>query len=287
MPRPRLRPRGLAAPTLWAGPARWAAHALCAALLLAGCGAFEEEGVYEVGYRRGVYHTVRRGETLWGIARHYGAGVEEIAVINGLPDPDRLPAGLKIFIPRTRRPAARASFSPAAPSEKRERPRWARPLPEARASRRSAPRKGKPSSPPRKASLRRRKGRGKGRVVQFAWPVRGRIVRRFGRRNGTRSDGIDIAARRKAPVRATAPGRVIYSDWGPGGYGRTIIIRHVGGAYHSVYAHNEVNLVKKGDIVKRGAQIARVGKTGRTRIPKLHFEIRHRTIPRDPLFFLP
>ncbi|MFQ5896531.1 MAG: M23 family metallopeptidase, partial [Nitrospinota bacterium] len=71
-----------------------------------------------------------------------------------------------------------------------------------------------------------------------------------------------------------------------GGYGRTVIIRHLEG-FHTVYAHNRELLVRKGEKVVRGQSIARSGQTGRATGPHLHFEIRRRVTPRDPLFFLP
>ncbi len=113
------------------------------------------------------------------------------------------------------------------------------------------------------------------------------MVRKFGSRGGVKYDGIAISAPKRATVRAAAAGRVIFSDWGPGSLGRTVIIRHADGAYHSVYAHNSVNLVKKGQLVRRGFPIARVGQTGKVENTRLHFEIRYRTKPRNPLAYLP
>jgi murein DD-endopeptidase MepM/ murein hydrolase activator NlpD len=55
----------------------------------------------------------------------------------------------------------------------------------------------------------------------------------------------------------------------------------------SVYAHNQVNLVREGQQVERGAVIARVGSTGRVTGPHLHFEIRRNNAAQDPLRHLP
>ncbi|MEK6710426.1 MAG: peptidoglycan DD-metalloendopeptidase family protein [Nitrospinota bacterium] len=210
----------------------------------------------------GVYHVVEPGQTLWKISRAYGVDVEEIAVLNGIGNPDRLLAGKRLFIPR----AARALAVPArgGPAAPKERPRWAEAV--------EPPKRG---GPPRRASVR------------FEWPAEGKVLHRFGSQNGMKYDGIVIGAPPEAPVRATAPGQVIFSDWGPGGYGRTIIIRHAEGEFHSIYAHNAENLVKKGDVVEGGRLIARVGRTGNVDQAQLHFEIRHRTVPQDPLSYLP
>ena len=243
------------------------ALALAAVLLLEGCRGHLGQDVQRAGYRRGVYHTVRRGNTLWSISRAYRVDIEQVAVLNGIPDPNRLEVGQRIFIPGAagKRKAAAARSAPPP----RRRPKWAV-SPQDAPGARSKPRQSR-----------------RGQRVKFSWPVRGKILTRFGTRRGTKYDGIDILATPNATVKASASGEVIFSDWGPGGYGRTIIIRHAGGEYHSVYAHNARNLVRKGDAVRRGAAIARVGATGRTEAAKLHFEIRHRTKPRNPLSFLP
>ena len=98
--------------------------------------------------------------------------------------------------------------------------------------------------------------------------------------------GIDIGGPAGTPIRAAEDGIVIFSDRGPGGYGVMVIVRHANG-FHSIYAHNEKNLVKKGQKVRQGEAIALVGRTGRASGPHLHFEIRNRTVPKDPLFYLP
>ena len=113
------------------------------------------------------------------------------------------------------------------------------------------------------------------------------MIRRFGKRGGKKADGILIAAPERARVRAAAPGRVIYSDIGPGNLGRLIILRHHGGEYHSIYANVAENLVRKGQSVSRGTPIARAGRTPRFKTARLHFEIRHRTRPKNPLSYLP
>lgn len=249
----------------------WAVGALCLALL-GGCGLYPaREDSYRPA-RRGVYHTVRPGQSLWRISRAYGVDVEQIAVLNGIANPDRLKAGVRIFIPHAGREVRVSRAVRSAPP--RVRPRWAASSKSARKGSRRSPRGGGPSG-------------GRGGAVKFKWPVKGKLVRRFGSRRGVKSDGIDIAAPRLANVRAAAAGRVIFSDWGPGGLGKTVIIRHPGGQFHSVYSHNAVNLVKSGERVRGGAVIARLGKTGEARGARLHFEIRYRTKPRNPLTYLP
>ena len=236
----------------------------------------------------GVHHTVKRGENLWRIGRAYGVEVEQIAVLNGIDNPDRIEVGVRLFIPGARTTRLIRKNVSASPPKKR--PRWAAP-PRRKASTKSARR---PSRKPRNPTRTHRVNKGRatyrknyGKSPRFSWPLRGRVIRRFGTRGGKKADGILIAASERARVRAAAPGRVIYSDFGPGNLGRLIILRHRGGEYHSIYANVAENLVRKGQSVSRGTPIALTGRTPRFRTARLHFEIRHRTRPRNPLSYLP
>jgi murein DD-endopeptidase MepM/ murein hydrolase activator NlpD len=126
-------------------------------------------------------------------------------------------------------------------------------------------------------------GTGKG---PFVWPVQGKVIGAFGSsKDGMKNDGINIAAPAGAPVLAAADGTVAYAGNELRGFGYMILIRHDGG-YVTAYAHNASLLVKKGEKVKRGQTIARVGQTGAVFGPQLHFEIRKGTQPVDPMTFL-
>jgi murein DD-endopeptidase MepM/ murein hydrolase activator NlpD len=116
-------------------------------------------------------------------------------------------------------------------------------------------------------------------------PVNGTINSGFGPRGASFHDGVDIAAPEGTPIRAIQGGEVIYSDQ-LRGYGNIVILRHEGGMV-SVYAHNQVNLVREGQRVARGEEIAKVGSTGRVTGPHLHFEIRKNNTARDPVQYLP
>ncbi|OGQ18671.1 MAG: hypothetical protein A3B70_01030 [Deltaproteobacteria bacterium RIFCSPHIGHO2_02_FULL_40_11] len=122
-------------------------------------------------------------------------------------------------------------------------------------------------------------------INRFIWPVHGKVTSKFGYRWGTPHHGIDIQAKTGEPIKASAPGRVIYSGK-ESGYGNLTIVYH-GEGYSTIYAHASKLLVKKGDRIKRGQIIALVGSTGRSTGPHLHYEIRKAKDPIDPLQFLP
>ncbi len=97
-------------------------------------------------------------------------------------------------------------------------------------------------------------------------------------------DGIDLAAKRGTPIHAFRAGVVTYSGW-KAGYGRVVIVRHDDGL-ESVYGHNAENFVEKGMRVTPETPLARVGSTGRSTGPHLHFEVRRDGQPVNPVPYL-
>ncbi|HHV59828.1 MAG TPA: M23 family metallopeptidase [Clostridiaceae bacterium] len=122
------------------------------------------------------------------------------------------------------------------------------------------------------------------------WPAQGRISDNFGYRTHPISflyklhSGIDIAADYGADIVAAADGTVIMSGTN-GGYGKCIIIDH-GNGLKTLYAHASELLVSNGAKVKKGELIARVGSTGTSTGPHLHFEVQMDDVPIDPLIYL-
>ena len=99
---------------------------------------------------------------------------------------------------------------------------------------------------------------------------------------GTHNDGINIAAPLGTPVRAADNGVVVYAGNELRGFGNLLLVRHADG-WVSAYAHCDALLVKRGDQVKRGQVIARVGQSGSVAAPQLHFELRKGAEAVDPL----
>ncbi|MBN2406615.1 MAG: peptidoglycan DD-metalloendopeptidase family protein [Elusimicrobia bacterium] len=121
--------------------------------------------------------------------------------------------------------------------------------------------------------------------LNFKWPVNGKIVYRFGNEGNKRYLGIGISAAEGSPVVASESGKVIFISDDFRSYGKIIIVEH-DRDYATVYAHNRVNLVREGEKVAVGQKIAEVGRSGRVSEPCLHFEIRYKEKPRNPLFIL-
>ncbi|XTZ12953.1 MAG: peptidoglycan DD-metalloendopeptidase family protein [cyanobacterium endosymbiont of Rhopalodia inflata] len=106
----------------------------------------------------------------------------------------------------------------------------------------------------------------------YIWPSKGVLTSGYGRRWGRMHRGIDIAAPIGTPIIAAAPGEVITAGWNSGGYGKLVKVRHPDGSI-TLYAHNNRLLVRRGQKVEQGQQIAEMGSTGYSTGPHLHFEV--------------
>lgn len=116
------------------------------------------------------------------------------------------------------------------------------------------------------------------------WPTTGSLSSPFGMRWGRLHSGIDIASGYGNSVWAAGPGRVISAGWN-GGYGRMVEIAH-GSGVTTRYAHLSSIGVSVGQTVDRGQFIGRIGTSGNSTGPHLHFEVRINDIPRNPLKYL-
>ena len=114
----------------------------------------------------------------------------------------------------------------------------------------------------------------------FLRPVGGYVSSPFGKRWGGSHTGVDYATSSGTSIKAADGGKVTFSGWS-GGYGKLIIIDH-GNGYQTYYAHCSSLLVGSGKRVAKGQVIARVGNTGNSTGPHLHFEIRKNGVPQNP-----
>jgi septal ring factor EnvC (AmiA/AmiB activator) len=123
----------------------------------------------------------------------------------------------------------------------------------------------------------------KARRGSLAWPVKGRLISRFGSRraaSGLTWDGVVIGAPEGAPVKAVYHGRVAFADW-LRGFGLLLILDH-GDGYMSLYGFNQTLLKETGEWVDEGEAIALVGDSGGRNHAGLYFAIRHRARPYNP-----
>jgi lipoprotein NlpD len=241
-------------------------------LLISHCASAHRK-VRKKHFRSGVYHPVGKGQTLWRIAKTYKISLKELQRVNRIKNPSEIKVGDLVFIPRAK---------------------WIRkihvPPPSRVTHRKKRSEKKVVTTRKRKVSPRSRKTSHKRKSkapTSFNWPVKGRIISAFGYQiNGQRHDGIDISAKKGAPIYAAAEGKVIYSNNRLRYFGNTVILKHTGG-WFTVYAHNKRNLVNVGKRVRQGEKIALVGSSGRASKPILHFEIRGKEKPKNPLLYLP
>ena len=269
---------------------------------------------------RAGYYTVKKGDTLYAIALDNGQDYKDIAAWNNLDNPNLIRVGqqLRVQPPDGAAPVAetrpiaaptriekvdkvdRAESRPlTAPTGsntetfKRE-PRggkqpysdqaWAqlqktdadKPAEAAPAVAEAAAEK-PPAPPPPVAAPAVAEA-----AIDWAWPAQGAMTAGY---SEGRNKGIDIAGKAGQPVFAAASGKVTLVSSALRGYGNLVVVKH-NTQYLSVYAHNSKILVKEGQAVTKGQQIAEVGSSDADQ-PGLHFEIRRQGKPVDPLQFLP
>lgn len=122
---------------------------------------------------------------------------------------------------------------------------------------------------------------------KFIWPINGRVISPFGpQQGGIRNDGINIASPEGTPIKAAAPGTVVYAGNELRGYGNLVIIRHPE-EFLTAYAHQKHLNVSKGAKVQQGQIIGYVGSSGNISQPQLHFGVRLGKKPVNPLDYLP
>lgn len=213
------------------------------------------------------HYRVKSGDTLYSIAFRYGWDWQALAARNNIPAPYTIRVGQLIRFGGSGQAVPMAATTPP-PAAQRSTGRTAS----------AAPVNAAQAAADDKAVQTARTSGG------WAWPANGQLIALFSS-NGSLNKGIDIAGDLGQPVAAASGGSVVYAGSGLRGYGELVIIKH-NDTYVSAYGHNRKLLVREGQQVKAGQQIAEMGSTGTDRV-KLHFEIRRQGKPVDPLQYLP
>ena len=214
--------------------------------------------VLRIPNQDGIFYTIKNGDKIDNIANRYRVAVDKIKKVNPTVDLYSLKTGSEIFLPGAR---IEAVSEPAA-----------------------AKKPGTGSTAKQTTSSVNKPSRG------LRWPVMGKINSSYGWRRHPvtrRSDfhtGLDIKAGRGTVIRSAGDGKVAFTGW-MGAYGRVVVVDHANGL-STLYSHCDSLLVKQGDRVATGQNIARVGSTGRTTGPHLHFEVRSGNKPVNPLPYL-
>lgn len=213
-------------------------------------------------------YTVKPGDTLYAISRATKVPVQNIAAANSLSYPYNIGVGQRLLVPQARTSGMVASTTPApAPTIDRA-----------------------PAEPRNVADIARTASYTPPAAPEpvrfFDWPVKGAVISEYGAGAlGRRNEGVNIAAPAGTPVRAAADGEIVYRGSELDGYGNLLLVKHEGG-YVTAYAHNDAMLVRKGQKVRKGQVIAKVGDTGAVSTPQLHFEIRRNLKSVDPKEYL-
>lgn len=230
---------------------------------------------------------VRSGDTLYAIAFNYGMDPQDVAKWNAISSPYVIYPGQKLRLippPAGSSPVKSSSavtISKAkAPSsvttktvEPKTSPAASTPSPANKVASKPV---AKPPAKPVPTS--------QSDPESWKWPTEGRVLRTYIAGDPARN-GLDIAGKEGQAIKAAAAGVVVYSGNGLIGYGELIIIKH-SQKMLSAYAHNKVRLVKEGEQVSSGQKIAEMGRNaGNEQI--LHFEIRAKGKPVNPLVYLP
>jgi lipoprotein NlpD len=227
---------------------------------------------------KGIYHTVQPGQTLYRIAKTYEIDESRLALINDIKDPTQLKANQRLYIPGVTQP--RKVTVTAKTSSTSSRVTSVAPTI-----------KKKPTATISKPATKKPVAASSGQTVKptkgfFTWPVKGKLLNKFGKQSKNVYKGIEIGVPKGTAVVASASGKVIYSGSAIPGYGNLVILEH-SDSYFSVYGYNHKNLVKMNDYVGQGDKIALSGLPPNGQSARLHFEIRKGKSAVNPILYLP
>jgi len=240
---------------------------------------------------KALVYRVKRGDTLARIAQRHHCSVKQLQAWNGLKASSRLKNGqvLRVASPETvqavNAAAATTAATTAAASASAAKAAAATQGASSAQVAAAAGSAGLPAAQAPSAAEAREVAQQvtrRANSVALAWPAGGRIVEAF---QPGETRGIEIGGKPGDPVRAAADGKVMYAGTGLNSYGSLIIVQH-NKDFLTAYSHNRKLLVKSGDIVRQGQQIAEMGDENNSRV-SVGFELRRDGKPVDPMPYLP
>ena len=232
------------------------------------------------GRIQGPTYRVQPGDTLYGIAWRAGVDYQDLAAWNGIAPPYTIYVRQQLrVVPGTARVTKQAPAKSAKKTATAKSPATTGKTAPASVPAKSAKNTAVPSSTPKPRAVKEVPSGS----LRWTWPAKGRVVQTFSPSDPARK-GVKIRGNLGQQVVASEAGEVVYSGSGLVGYGQLIIVKH-NKEFLSAYGHNAKRLVREGDRVARGKVIAEMGTSAGQ--PQLHFEIRRRGKPVNPLGLLP
>ena len=248
-------------------------------------------------------YRVKGGDTLYGVSRLFGVNSSEVAQMNDIRSPYILRPGQLLRLPsvikKTKVAKSNAPITKTvlkAPPPKVEQTTLAKATPKAQPKPQPAvikdgvplpqskPWRGTKANPVKIAKVNTKTP--KRSSSKFLKPVNGKIISGFGpKKSGLHNDGINIAAKRGTSVKSAENGVVVYAGNALKGSGNLILIRHEN-QWMTAYGHLDTITVRKGQTVRRGSVIGKVGSTGSVSKPQLHFEVRRGTSALNPTRYM-
>lgn len=230
-------------------------------------------------------YTVKKGDTLYSIAKANGQSVAFLAGVNDLKEPYNLKVGQVLDLARNEvKGQSSTTVIPVAGQTQKETDKRAEQNTQAASVSSQSVAQNKNNSPKTQEPVIVKGKTRKVSGITWMWPTQGKIIEQFSlAEQGNK--GIDISGSQGQAVLAAADGQVVYAGNALRGYGNLIIINH-SDEFLSAYAHNDALLVSEGQKVVRGQQVARMGSTD-AKSTRLHFEIRYRGQSVNPLSYLP
>ncbi len=223
---------------------------------------------------QGVYHTVKKYETLWRISNTYTVLEKEICRLNHISNPAQIKIDQRIFIPGAKE-VKEVDVSDLRKEKEKDFPGETIVISEQMAT--------LPESINTLQNYKEEETLAEKMTPSLIWPLKGEIIRYFGEGNL----GIDISAPEETIIVAAADGKVYYSGKHKS-LGWILILEHSQLGIWTVYTHNSLNLVGFGDVINSGDPIAKIGSTGWVDRTLLHFEVRRSdAVSVNPLDYLP